>query len=364
MASARKSSFEVRVPASTANMGAGFDCLGLALEMYLSVRATVLSKRESLARVRGRGVRGTSELPSDPEENLIFRAMQAHRRSRQGFTLPRVRLAVQNQIPVAGGLGSSAAAAVAGIALGFAVTGRAISKDAALRYATEMEGHPDNVAAALLGGLVVTFTRPDGNRGRHKKTMAESDPADCGHAAREARNEKIARRSARQRAARRRGVQSAALRAIRRRARRSPLRFVVGCHARPAAPTSPPIADPRSGRGARGSAHARPAGHVALSGAGPSAIALATGLLRRNRKSHRALLRKTRHGARRSASWSPRRKRLDLHAEVRASEVVPVVGMFSCGWKILCNELHSSKSLGEDRSRKPTAARIYALRFR
>jgi homoserine kinase len=69
---------------------------------------------------------------------------------------------VQNEIPVAGGLGSSAAATVAGVALGFAVVGRQVPKDAALRYATEMEGHPDNVAAALLGGLVVTFTRSDG----------------------------------------------------------------------------------------------------------------------------------------------------------------------------------------------------------
>jgi homoserine kinase len=85
-----------------------------------------------------------------------------HTAEREGFALPRVRIAVQNEIPVAGGLGSSAAATVAGIALGFAVTGRAISKDATLQYAAEMEGHPDNVAAALLGGLVVTFTRSDG----------------------------------------------------------------------------------------------------------------------------------------------------------------------------------------------------------
>jgi homoserine kinase len=161
MSVSRQSSFEVRVPASTANMGAGFDCLGLALEMYLSVRATVLSKPGARTRARSRGVRGTSELPSKPEENLIFRAMQ-RTAEREGFELPRVRLAVQNEIPVAGGLGSSAAATVAGIALGFAVTGRPMLKDAALRYATEMEGHPDNVAAALLGGLVVTFTRNDG----------------------------------------------------------------------------------------------------------------------------------------------------------------------------------------------------------
>ena len=157
----RQASFEVRVPASTANLGAGFDCLGLALEMYLSVRATVLSKPGGRARVRGRGVRGTAELPSDPDQNLIARAMRLTA-EREGFSLPRVRLAVTNEIPVAGGLGSSAAATIAGVALAFAVTGRAISKDAALRYATEMEGHPDNVAAALLGGLVVTLTRADG----------------------------------------------------------------------------------------------------------------------------------------------------------------------------------------------------------
>ncbi|HXQ27103.1 MAG TPA: homoserine kinase [Candidatus Acidoferrales bacterium] len=161
MSASRQSSFEVRVPASTANMGAGFDCLGLALEMYLSVRATLLVKSEGRALARSRGVRGTSELPSDPDQNLIFRAMR-HTAEREGFVLPRVRIAVQNEIPVAGGLGSSAAATVAGIALGFAVTGRAISKDATLQYATEMEGHPDNVAAALLGGFVVTFTRSDG----------------------------------------------------------------------------------------------------------------------------------------------------------------------------------------------------------
>lgn len=162
MSAARKSSFEVRVPASTANLGAGFDCLGLALEIYLNVRASLLSGSSSRTIARSSGVHGTSQLPKDPEQNLIFRAMRLTA-EREGFTLPRVRIAVQNQIPVAGGLGSSAAAAVAGIALGFAVAGRPINKDAVLRYSTEMEGHPDNVAAALLGGLVVTFTRGDGS---------------------------------------------------------------------------------------------------------------------------------------------------------------------------------------------------------
>lgn len=161
MSASRQPSFEVRVPASTANMGAGFDCLGLALEIYLSVRASLLAQPGARTQARSRGVRGTADLPKDPDQNLIFRAMR-YTADHEGFELPRVRLAVQNEIPVAGGLGSSAAATVAGVALGYFVAGRPLPKDTVLRYATEMEGHPDNVAAALHGGLVVTFTRSDG----------------------------------------------------------------------------------------------------------------------------------------------------------------------------------------------------------
>lgn len=162
MSAPRENVYEVRVPASTANLGAGFDCLGLALELYLSVRATVLLTPATSSRARSHGVRGTSALPKSPDQNLILRAMRLTA-EREGFQVPGIRLAVQNQIPVAGGLGSSAAAAVAGVALGFAVSGKPIPKDTALRYAAEMEGHADNVGAALLGGFVVTFTRDDGS---------------------------------------------------------------------------------------------------------------------------------------------------------------------------------------------------------
>lgn len=154
-------SVDVRVPASTANLGAGFDCLGVALEIYLSVRATVISKPGARPLARSRGAMGTSSLPSAPDQNLIFRAMR-HAAHRDGLRLPAVRLAVQNDIPVASGLGSSAAATVAGIVLGFAVARREISRETALQYAAEVEGHADNVAASLLGGLVVTFARADG----------------------------------------------------------------------------------------------------------------------------------------------------------------------------------------------------------
>jgi len=154
--------YEVRVPASTANLGAGFDCLGLALELYLNVRATVIVTRGTKSRARSMGVLGSSALPKSADQNLILRAMKLTA-DREGLSLPTIRLAVQNEIPVAGGLGSSAAAAVAGVALGFVVNGKSIPKDRALRYATEMEGHADNVGAALMGGFVVTFTRDDGS---------------------------------------------------------------------------------------------------------------------------------------------------------------------------------------------------------
>lgn len=162
MSPPREFSIDVRVPASTANLGAGFDCLGLALEIYLSVRATVMSKPGARPLARSRGAVGTSSLPSAPDENLIFRAMR-HAAHREGLRLPAVRLAVQNDIPVASGLGSSAAATVAGMVLGFAVARREISRETVLQYAGEVEGHADNVAASLLGGLVVTFARPDGS---------------------------------------------------------------------------------------------------------------------------------------------------------------------------------------------------------
>jgi homoserine kinase len=162
MTPAHEFSIDVRVPASTANLGAGFDCLGLALELYLNVRATVISKPGGRVAIRSRGVRGSSALPSVPEENLIFRAMR-HTAEREDVHLPPVRLAVQNDIPMASGLGSSAAATVAGVVLGFAVAGRPVPKEAALQYAAEVEGHTDNIAASLLGGLVVTFARADGS---------------------------------------------------------------------------------------------------------------------------------------------------------------------------------------------------------
>jgi homoserine kinase len=162
MKKSKARSYEVRVPASSANLGAGFDCFGLALDLFLTVRATVHSEPGARSEARTSGVDGSEGLPSAPEENLILRAMQ-HAAERHGLRLPPVHLAVRNEIPIAGGLGSSAAAIVAGVALGFTVSGKKLTAESALRLAAEMEHHADNVGAALLGGLVVSFAGADGN---------------------------------------------------------------------------------------------------------------------------------------------------------------------------------------------------------
>jgi homoserine kinase len=162
MKNSKGPTFEIRVPASTANLGAGFDCFGLALELYLTVRATVQPGVGGRTVARSRGVSGSSKLPSTPHENLILRAMQ-HAAERQNLQLPPIHLAVQNDIPIAAGLGSSAAAIVVGIALAFALSGKKLPEQTALRLAADLEKHTDNVGAALLGGLVVSFVGDDSN---------------------------------------------------------------------------------------------------------------------------------------------------------------------------------------------------------
>src|SRR6185369_1436515 len=139
--------FEVRVPASTSNLGPGFDCFGLALKIYLTVHATAVPDAGEQCRVVTTGAKENEALPRNAV-NLIYRAM-AFATRRQGVSLPCVELTAHNEIPLASGLGSSAAAIVAGIKLSAFPTEKNISDQAILNYATEFEGHPDNVSASI-----------------------------------------------------------------------------------------------------------------------------------------------------------------------------------------------------------------------
>lgn len=151
--------FQVRTPASTSNLGPGFDCFGLALKLYLTIRATPLQKASVPCRVRTTGARENASLPRN-STNLIYRAM-SFAAQRESLTLPPIDLAVHNDIPLASGLGSSAAAIVGAIKLAGLLCGKDIANQSIQDYATEFEGHPDNVGAALHGGFVINCVGVD-----------------------------------------------------------------------------------------------------------------------------------------------------------------------------------------------------------
>ncbi len=140
--------FEITVPATTANLGPGFDSLGLALRLYNRVR--VEPALHTGVDISGEG---RDELPRD-DANLMLRAA-AELGRRAGRELPPLRWGARHRIPLARGLGSSSAALVAGLLAADAVLGLRTGREELVRIAAELEGHPDNVAPALLGGLTI-----------------------------------------------------------------------------------------------------------------------------------------------------------------------------------------------------------------
>ncbi len=144
------------VPATSANLGCGFDCAALAVNLYLKVRGSLSSTGPFRCRYQGPGA---GEIPLD-SSNLIARAAREAAR-RAGVEIAGGEIEIENEIPMARGLGSSAAAIVAGILLAAKHLGTPLDAEAALDLATEIEGHPDNVAAALHGGFVVAAQDAD-----------------------------------------------------------------------------------------------------------------------------------------------------------------------------------------------------------
>ena len=149
-------SVTVRVPATSANLGPGFDCLGLALDLWNEVEVR-LGGPEWRVSVSGEGA---GRLP-DGDQNLIAAALRRYFRA-HGLEAPRGgSIACRNRVPCGSGLGSSATAAVAGLLAGAALTGP-VDMESLLPLAAELEGHADNAAAALLGGLCVSLHTPAG----------------------------------------------------------------------------------------------------------------------------------------------------------------------------------------------------------
>lgn len=145
----------VRVPATSANLGPGFDALGLALALYNEV---VAEERDGVTvTIDGEGA---DRLARDAH-NVVARGVRLAYEA-AGRPFKGCALACVNRIPAARGLGSSAAAWVGGLAAGNALLGSPLSRDALLGLAARAEGHPDNVAAAVFGGLTVSCGTPQG----------------------------------------------------------------------------------------------------------------------------------------------------------------------------------------------------------
>jgi homoserine kinase len=157
---------EVRVPATSANLGPGFDTLGLALSVYDELTVSSLDGPQIDIAVEGTGA---DEIPTD-ESNLILRTIR-YAYEAVGRKAPGIRIRARNGIPHGRGLGSSGSAVVAGLlAAKGLLEGVATFSDAdLLRLATEIEGHPDNVAPALFGGLTIAWT--DDETPWHKKLL-------------------------------------------------------------------------------------------------------------------------------------------------------------------------------------------------
>jgi homoserine kinase len=147
----------VRAPATVANLGPGFDCLALALGLANEI--TAHTGAPPAVHVEGEG---KDELPADAS-NLVFRTISYLARE-AGGALPPFELTCLNRIPLQRGLGSSAAAVVAGLLIGDALLRTGLGADQLLEVAVDIEGHPDNVAACLRGGLAVAYLGPQGWR--------------------------------------------------------------------------------------------------------------------------------------------------------------------------------------------------------
>lgn len=141
--------WRARIPASSANLGPGFDALGLALGVYLECTFSASDRLE--IRATGRD----AEMISTGPDNLIVQTAQAVARDTR-LELPPIRLEVRNGIPIGKGLGSSAAALTAGVVIADRLLGLGWKPLRILDEAAQIEGHPDNVAACVLGSIVAS----------------------------------------------------------------------------------------------------------------------------------------------------------------------------------------------------------------
>lgn len=158
----------VKVPATSANLGPGFDCLGIALPIYntITIEETVLPGTGIEINLMSEDDETIDEMIFDDiprdENNIVYKAVEMLYNS-IGQEPSELRINIQSQIPITRGLGSSAAVIVGGLMAANKLLGSPADETAILSIATEVEGHPDNVAPAILGGFVLASQEDDGS---------------------------------------------------------------------------------------------------------------------------------------------------------------------------------------------------------
>lgn len=160
--SAKSRSFTINVPATSANIGPGFDVVGLSLSLYLTLRVDIPKPHTSSfvpPKITYTG-EGADEVPLDAYKNLTTRVALYVLRCHSIPSFPsNISIHCHNQIPFGRGLGSSGAAVIAGVLLGSALGELSLSPMRVLDFALMVERHPDNVTAALVGGFVGSYLR-------------------------------------------------------------------------------------------------------------------------------------------------------------------------------------------------------------
>jgi homoserine kinase len=142
----------VKVPATSANLGPGFDALGLALDLWNEAVFTKTSDKKISVSIEGEG---SDRLPTDESNAVVEAALQIYELA--GKPCSGLRIHCLNRVPLGSGLGSSSAAMLTGMLGANAVLGEPFSREEILKLAIETEGHPDNVSPAMLGGLVASI---------------------------------------------------------------------------------------------------------------------------------------------------------------------------------------------------------------
>ena len=144
---------KVRVPGTTANCGPGFDTLGAACTIYNDLALTLSSEPGIRIDIRGEGA---GNIPLD-SRNIVWRSIQQLLKKANLLDVyPGAHIVMENHVPLSRGLGSSAAAIVAGLKAANVLTGNRFSRREILQLATDIEGHPDNVAPAIFGGFTIS----------------------------------------------------------------------------------------------------------------------------------------------------------------------------------------------------------------